>query len=69
MKLIVTATKEVIGLFVEDGTLALLLVAWIGVAGLLLYRLPIGSSWNALILLAGCVCILVENVIRISRQR
>lgn len=68
MKLIVTAFKQLIGLFVEDGTLALLLIIWVGIAAMVLPRVPINSSWNATILFVGCVIILVENVIRAGRR-
>jgi hypothetical protein len=68
MNLIVTAFKQLIGLFVEDGTLAILLIVWVGIAALALPRVPINSSWDGVILFAGCVAILIENVIRAGRR-
>jgi hypothetical protein len=68
MNLIVAAFKQLIGLFVEDGTLALFLIIWVGIAALGLPRVPIDSSWDGVILFAGCVAILIENVIRASRR-
>jgi hypothetical protein len=68
MNLIVRAFKQLVGLFVEDGTLALLLIIWVGIAALALPRVPINSSWDAVILFAGCVAILVENVARAGRR-
>jgi hypothetical protein len=68
MNLIVAAFKQLVGLFVEDGTLALFLIIWIGIAALVLPRVPIDSSWDGVILFAGCVAILVENVVRAGRH-
>jgi hypothetical protein len=68
MNLIVTAFKQLIGLFVEDGTLALLLIIWVGIAALALPRMPIDSAWDGVILFAGCVAILIENVVRAARR-
>jgi hypothetical protein len=68
MNIIVAAFKQLIGLFVEDGTLAILLIIWVGIAALVLPRVPIDSSWDGVILFAGCVAILIENVIRASRR-
>jgi hypothetical protein len=68
MNFIVKAFKQLIGLFVEDGTLAILLIVWVGIAALGLPRVPIDSSWDGVILFAGCVAILVENVVRAGRR-
>jgi hypothetical protein len=68
MNLIVAAFKQLIGLFVEDGTLALFLIVWVGIAALVLPRVPMISSWDGVILFAGCVAILIENVIRAVRR-
>jgi hypothetical protein len=68
MNLIVAAFKQLIGLFVEDGTLALFLIIWVGIAALALPRVPINSSWDGVILFAGCVAILIENVVRAGRR-
>lgn len=61
---------EVIGLFVDDGSLALALVLWcagIGVAVLLVPGVP--APLAASLLLAGCVGILLVNVLRAARKR
>jgi hypothetical protein len=68
MNLIVTTFKQLIGLFVEDGTLAILLIIWVGIAALVLPHVPIDSSWDGVILFAGCVAILIENVARAARH-
>lgn len=61
---------EIIGLFVDDESLALPLVLWcggIGAAVLLLPGLPV--PFAAALLLAGCVGILLTNVMRAARKR
>jgi hypothetical protein len=68
MNLIVTTFKNLIGIFVEDGTLAILLIVWVGIVALVLPRVPIDSSWDGAILFAGCVAILIENVVRAGRR-
>ena len=60
---------EIVHLFVDDGSLALALVAWcaaIGVAALVLPGLPyvLGPA-----LFLGCAAILLGNVVRAARQR
>ena len=55
---------ELWGLFVDDGSLALALLAWCGFCGLGLTRLPIAPEWDAAILFLGCVAVLIANVVR-----
>ena len=61
---------EIIGLFVDDESLALALVLWcagIGAAVLLVPGLPVALA--AALLLSGCVGILLLNVLRAARKR
>ena len=61
MSRLIAIFRELWGLFVDDGSLALALVLWcaaMGVLGPVLLR----PSWNAPILFLGCVVILVTNV-------
>jgi hypothetical protein len=61
---------EIIGLFVDDESLALALVLWcagIGAAVLLVPGMPVPLA--AVLLLAGCVVILLLNVLRAARKR
>lgn len=65
-----TILAEIVGLFVDDGSLALALVLWcagVGAAILVVPALP--APLAALGLLAGCVGILLLNVLRAARQR
>jgi len=63
-----TALVELWGLFVEDGRYALAIVVWLLLAWLALPLLDLGSGWNAVILAAGLLAILVESVLRRARR-
>lgn len=61
---------EIVGLFVDDGSLALALVLWcggVGAAVLVVPGLPAPLAGAAL--LAGCVGILLANVVHAARKR
>jgi hypothetical protein len=68
MKAIRTALLEVFGLFVEDGSLAILLLLWIGVAAYVLPRWPGGTELHGPLFGLGVVLILLENVWRSARH-
>ena len=57
------------GRFVEDAGFALGILAWVALAALVLRELPLGDPWRAAILLAGCLALLAENVLRAARKR
>jgi hypothetical protein len=59
--------RELWGLFVDDGTLAAVLIVWVGVMAAASTGLPFAHGWQAPILLLGCLAILVENVLRMVR--
>jgi hypothetical protein len=54
--------RELAGLFVEDGALALAIVAVVACAGIVAALAPAGSWLSGLILLLGCLAVLVANV-------
>jgi len=61
---------ELVGLFVDDGSLALALVLWCAAVGVMVLSasaVPIPLA--AVALLAGCVAILLVNVVRAARTR
>ena len=60
--------REVYGLFVEDGSFATVLVAWMGIACVALRFLRVGH-WGGAVLFAGLAFALAENVLRTSRRR
>jgi hypothetical protein len=69
MKWLVAAARGIVGLFVDDAGIALGIVAWVALAALVLRELPVGETWRAAIFLAGCLALLVENVLRAARKR
>lgn len=63
-----TTLHEVLGLFVDDGSLAIAILVWVGV----LWLLPSFGAldrWKGLILFAGLALILLESVLRYARKR
>jgi hypothetical protein len=68
MRILTKILQELVGLFVDDGTLAATIVIWIAFCGLLLRLLPMGS-WQGPILFLGLAGILIENARRGARSR
>ena len=67
MGVLAAAVKEVFGLFVEDGSYALAIGAWLLIAALVLPHVG-AAAWRAPLLLVGLLLILCENVLRSARQ-
>ena len=63
-----TAWSEFIGLFVDDGSLAVAVLAWLAAAWLLLPRLPLPPALPPVILFAGLALILVESALHGARR-
>ena len=68
MKAVAGAFWELIGLFVEDGALALAIIAVVVIAGLVAALAPAASWLSGLILLCGCLGALVVNVATAKRR-
>ncbi len=68
MAWIKTIASEFIGLFVDDGSLAIAVLAWLAVVWLLLPRLPLPPALLPIILFAGLGLILVESALRGARR-
>jgi hypothetical protein len=64
-----TALAELVGMFIDDGRLALTLVALIALVTLLVKIAVIGPLAGALLLLAGCIVLLAESVYRDARRK
>jgi hypothetical protein len=56
--------KTLLGLFVDDGSLALALIAWVAVSAFGLPWLPMPASWAGPLLFAGCLVVLVSTMVR-----
>ena len=61
------ALSELVSLFVEDGSLALAILIWLALAGLLVPRFGGLSLWQGAVLFAGLALILIENTWRRAR--
>jgi hypothetical protein len=64
MKTLLAILREIAGLFVDDGSLALAILAVVAVAALLAFILKASALAVGLVLLGGCVAVLIENVLR-----
>jgi hypothetical protein len=60
--------REIFGLFVDDGSLAIAILVWIGIVAVALPALGITDVWRAGILFIGSIAILIENVVRSVRR-
>ena len=60
--------RKMFGLFVNDGSLAVLILGWIFGLNFIASIQFIRQTWAAPVLFLGCVTILIENVLRTSRQ-
>lgn len=63
-----TVWSEFIGLFVDDGSLAIAILLWLATAWLLLPRLPLPPALPPMILFVGLALILVESALRQARR-
>jgi uncharacterized membrane protein YdjX (TVP38/TMEM64 family) len=68
MSLLVGTFQELAGLFVDDGALALAIVAVVVVAGIFAVLIPAAPLASGAILLFGCLGVLFVNVMRAGRR-
>lgn len=68
MKLLKAIIKEAIGMFVDDGMLALLCALLVAVATVAVLVLGLPALWGGLVLLIGCIAIIAWSVINASRR-
>ena len=64
-----TVFVEIFGLFVDDGSFALLILAWVGLTAFLLPYLGWASPLRGLVLFAGLAAILLGSAIRYTCRR
>ncbi len=69
MNVLIAVLRELIGLFVDDGSLALMILAVVTLAGILATLMPDLRLAAGAILLFGCLGVLVANVARAARRR
>jgi hypothetical protein len=68
MKILIGALQELSRLFVEDGALALAIVAVVAVAGICALLVPNATWARGAILLFGCIGALFINVMKAHRR-
>ncbi len=64
-----TIGREVWGLFVDDGSLAVAILIWVGLVWLAQLRLGRFSGAVGVLLFGGLAVILVESLLRFARGR
>lgn len=60
--------SEFIGLFVDDGTLAIAVLIWLGLCWLTLPRFGLAPAWPPVALFVGLASILAASTIRSARR-
>jgi len=68
MKNFAAPLRELAGLFVEDGALALAIAVVVVLAGIVAAFAPAASWLSGGILLVGCIGVLVANVLTAKRR-
>ena len=68
MKTLNALVDEVLGMFIDDGSLALAILAIVAFAIWISFRFENASLAVGIILLVGCLVALVENVLRSARK-
>lgn len=68
MTLLKTITGELVGLFIDDGSLVVAVIAWIAATSLALHTGLIGAETAAVALSLGLAALLAENVHRAARR-
>ncbi len=68
MSVIRLVLKELVGMFVDDGNLALLALILVGLVTAAVKLLSLPPLAGGLLLLAGCLAILLESTRRAARR-
>lgn len=68
MKILVGIFRELIGLFIDDGMLALAIVAVVALAALVAWAVPTAPIAAGVVLALGCLAALLGNVIRAAKK-
>lgn len=68
MNIVRIVWKEFIGMFIDDGALAIWSLVLIAVVSILVKGVGVPPLWGALGLFAGCLLVLGESVLRAIRK-
>ncbi len=63
-----TVWAEIIGLFVDDASLAIAIAVWLAVAWLLFRVGVVAPAWRGPLLFLGLAALFVENTLRRARR-
>jgi hypothetical protein len=63
-----TARRELVGLFIDDGSFALAILAWIVGGVICIHVFAVPSAVEGFLLATGLVLLLAENVERTARK-
>jgi hypothetical protein len=69
MKSVVAVGRPLFGLFVDDGGMAVAILAWLAVVGLLSRLATLSAVWRGPVLLVGLVFLISWACLRSVRQR
>lgn len=69
MQTIVGIAREILGLFIDDGSLALSVLIWVAGCGLAFPAVGVDSVLGSFLLFLGLAIILGENTIRGARRQ
>jgi membrane protein implicated in regulation of membrane protease activity len=61
--------REVVGLFVDDGSFAIAILVWLGLAVAVVPHAASSARWAGPALFAGLALILIASVLRFARRR
>ncbi len=68
MRWIKSIVRELYGLFVDDGSFAIAILVWLGLAVAMVPRATAGAWWAGPALFVGLAAILIESVLRFARR-
>lgn len=60
--------EELIGLFIEDSSLAIGTIIWAAFAYMVIPHLPVSQTLKGIIFFLGVISILIENIARTVRK-
>lgn len=69
MRWIKSIAREIYGLFVDDGSFAIAILVWLGLAVAVVPHVAPGARWAGPALFAGLALILIASVLRFARHR
>jgi hypothetical protein len=69
MRWLKSIARELLGLFVDDGSFAIAILVWAAFVVVVLAHVAGPASWTGPALFSGLAIVLIESVVRFSRRR